>query len=283
MRVVNMSSDSIIGSISSSFYNTSGNLLVVSYLGNYMVLKRVDNQSVIDKIELLDKYRDVMPSNFVIPCFLVQLDNRDLYFAMEYVKGNSLSTVLSDTYVSLDDKKGYLTSIGGILDKMKDIRCNTSLKDFYLGDLHEDNFMVSNGMLYTIDLDGIRVNSLSPIASYLQVGTLFSSTDKYKIEDNRASFVRYLVDENTDLYCYTMIILNFLYGDNVNNMGLGEYYNYLNYLEEVGINKSLLYCFDRIISDGNNINPMNYIDSLSYKDIGRARKIVYEYNKGSLH
>lgn len=276
-----MSSDLIIGSISSSCYNTSGNLFVASYLGNYMVLKKVQSQNEINKIELLDKYRDVMPSNFVIPCFLVCLDNKDLYFAMEYVKGNNFSDILSNTCVSLCDKKGYLTSIGGILDGMKDIRCNTPLKDFYLGDLHEDNFMVSNDRLYTIDLDGIRVNSLSPIASYLQVGTLFSSvsTDKYKVEDNSASFVRYLVDENTDLYCYTMIILNFLYGDNVNNMGIGEYYDYLNYLDDIGINKSLLYCFDRVVSDGDNINPMNYIDSLSYKDVGKSRKIVYRYNR----
>lgn len=276
-----MSSDLIIGSISSSCYNTSGNLFIVSYLGNYMILKRVQSQNEINKIELLDKYRDAMPGSFVIPRFLICLDNKDLYFAMEYIKGNNFSDILSNTCVSLCDKKGYLTSIGGILDRMKDIRCNTPLKDFYLGDLHEDNFMVSNDRLYTIDLDGIRVNSLSPIASYLQAGTLFSSvsTDKYKVEDNSASFVRYLVDENTDLYCYTMIILNFLYGDNVNNMDIGEYYDYLNYLDDIGINKSLLYCFDRVVSDGDNINPMNYIASLSYKDVGKSRKIVYRYNR----
>ena len=40
-------------------------------------------------------------------------------------------------------------------------------------------------------------------------------------------FVKYKVDYNTDMYCYIMVILNFLYGDNVNNMNINDFYSKL--------------------------------------------------------
>lgn len=79
----------------------------------------------------------------------------------------------------------------------------------------------------------------------------------------------YKVDENTDLYCYTIIILNYLYGENINNMQIEEFYNYLN---NIGIDYKLLECFERIVSNGNNINPVLYIDNLTVSQIGKARK-----------
>ena len=104
-------------------------------------------------------------------------------------------------------------------------------------------------------------------------------TDKYIIEDYNPYFVKYKVDYNTDMYCYIMVILNFLYGDNVNNMNINDFYCYLDYLYKIGIDSSLLECFNSIYSDCDNINPMNYIDSLTSNQIYRAKKIVYKYNK----
>ena len=279
-----MSSKQIVSNIVLDEYNRSGSIKIVNYFNKKMVLKRIDFtrcDEIINKILFLNRYKNLMPSNFVIPEFLVLLDNKDLYMAMDYVNGNNLGDVLKDKNINICDKKKYLSYIGNVLEEMKCIRKNYLLNDFYLGDIHEDNFIVSNDKLYTIDLDDIKIDSISPIASYLQVGSLFSylHTDKYIIEDYNPYFVKYKVDYNTDMYCYIMVILNFLYGDNVNNMNINDFYCYLDYLYKIGIDSSLLECFNSIYSDFDNINPMNYIDSLTSNQIYRAKKIVYKYNK----
>ncbi len=284
MDIINMSSKQIVGNIVLDEYNRSGSIKIVNYFNKKMVLKRIDFtrcDEIINKILFLNRYKNLMPSNFVIPEFLVLLDNKDLYMAMNYVNGNNLGDVLKDKNINICDKKKYLSYIGNVLEEMKCIRKNYLLNDFYLGDIHEDNFIVSNDKLYTIDLDDIKIDSISPIASYLQVGSLFSyfHTDKYIIEDYNPYFVKYKVDYNTDMYCYIMVILNFLYGDNVNNMNINDFYCYLDYLYKIGIDSSLLECFNSISSSDDNINPMNYIDSLTSNQFYRAKKIVYKYNK----
>lgn len=284
MDIINMSSKQITSNITLDSYNTSGYLKIVNYFNRKMVLKKIDPircDEVISKVLFLNRYKNLMPSNFVIPEFLVLLDNKDLYMAIDYINGNNIGDVLKDKNINIRDKKIYLSYIGNTLEEMRHMRENSLLSDFCLGDLHEDNFIVSNKKLYTIDLDDAKIDSISPIASYLQVGSLFSylHTDKYIIEDYNPYFVKYKVDYNTDMYCYIMIILNFLYGDNVNNMDINDFYCYLDYLYKIGIDSSLLKCFNSIYSDFDNINPMNYIDSLTSNQIYRARKIVYKYNK----
>ena len=225
MDIINMSSKQITSNITLDSYNTSGYLKIVNYFNRKMVIKKIDPircDEVISKVLFLNRYKNLMPSNFVIPEFLVLLDNKDLYMAIDYINGNNLGDVLKDKNINIRDKKIYLSYIGNTLEEMRHMRENPLLSDFCLGDLHEDNFIVSNKKLYTIDLDDIKIDSISPIVSYLQVGSLFSylHTDKYIIEDYNPYFVKYKVDYNTDMYCYIMVILNFLYGDNVNNMNI---------------------------------------------------------------
>lgn len=284
MDIINMSSKQITSNITLDSYNTLGYLKIVNYFNRKMVLKKIDPircDEVISKVLFLNRYKNLMPSNFVIPEFLVLLDNKNLYMAIDYINGNNLGDVLKDKNINICDKKRYLSYIGNTLEEMRHMRENPLFSDFCLGDLHEDNFIVSNKKLYTIDLDDAKIDSISPIASYLQVGSLFSylHTDKYIIEDYNPYFVKYKVDYNTDMYCYIMVILNFLYGDNVNNMNINDFYCYLDYLYKIGIDSSLLECFNSISSSDDNINPMNYIDSLTSNQIYRAKKIVYKYNK----
>ena len=58
-------------------------------------------------------------------------------------------------------------------------------------------------------------------------------------------------------------------------MSLEEFYNYLNYLDHIGINKELLDGFYYIISNRNNINISTYIESLTSENIVRSKKNVY--------
>lgn len=77
------------------------------------------------------------------------------------------------------------------------------------------------------------------------------------------------------MYCYIIIILNYLYGSNINNINLEDFYEYLNYLEHLKINIKLLETFESIVSYKETQNPKDLIETLSCEQIIRAKHNVY--------
>ena len=69
---------------------------------------------------------------------------------------------------------------------------------------------------------------------------------KYKL-NNDINFSSYVIpDKNTDLYCYTMMIINFLFKGKANLMNRDKYYLYLDYLRSIGYSYNLLDKFYKI-------------------------------------
>ena len=58
-------------------------------------------------------------------------------------------------------------------------------------------------------------------------------------------------------------------------MTTNEFYDYLNYLELIGINKELIDCFEKILLNCDNENPVEYLSSLTTNNITMANKKVY--------
>lgn len=269
--------------------NTECELFHYSYHGREMLIKklyRYNDISFANKlytIQAIDYNKNYIPDCFVKPEYLVSISRNIEAFLIEYCNGVNLSTIFNDYSIAFEEKIGYLKNIGGLLEQMKNIRQYSPLKDFYLGDLHEDNFIANsdNKSLRVIDVDSIKIaNNGSFPSKYLSNNSLLNNTsDKYKKRLVEGQFDGYDIDENTDIYCYVIVILNFLYGGNINNISLNDFYGYLNYLNDLKIDDELLDCFNRIVSNGNNINPVNYLDSLTANQICRANKRVYKYNK----
>ena len=89
-----------------------------------------------------------------------------------------------------------------------------------------------------------------------------------------------MINENTDYYCYNIVLLNFLYGADINSLNIDEYYNYLNYLDSLKIDNLLLDSFNRIVTDNvDNINPRDAVSTLDYKILSLANKKIYEKKK----
>ena len=166
---------------------------------------------------------------------------------------------------------------------MVKIRENTDLRHFYLNDLHESNFMVNFDTkdLCVIDLDSCKIsNNFCFPSRYLTKNGLLNNVSKYNIDNYRhGSYV--LANKDSDMYCYIILILNYLFGENINNISLNTFYDYLNYLEFVGIEEGLINCFRRIVSYGENVNPSEYLSTLNSKQICRAKKKVYETVKNN--
>ncbi|HOZ88888.1 MAG TPA: hypothetical protein PK737_01455, partial [Bacilli bacterium] len=86
-------------------------------------------------------------------------------------------------------------------------------------------------------------------------------------------------NENTDLYCFSIIILNLLYGDNVQRLNLADYYEYLEYLETVGVSSELIAVFSKLYNLGNNENPLELIDQLP-DDLRSTHNLAFKYKTG---
>ena len=263
--------------------NTEGELYSFPYCDSVKLLKKLyvnDGITLAKKlftIEVLNS--NPLPDYFVIPDSLVTVDNDIVGFTIPYIDGKTLKNVLYSREIPVEIKIKYLKKIGVILDDMASLRTNTDLKHFYLNDMHESNFMIasSTNQLYVVDLDGCKINaSFSFPSRYLTRNALLNNANKYHVESDLRHGAYVMANKDSDLYCYIIIILNYLYGEYINNISIKEYYDYLNYLEFIGINKDLLDCFNKIVTDSENINPMDYLDSITETQIFRAKKKVYD-------
>lgn len=276
--------------LSKNTFNTEGQMFDIKYKNKDKILKRLYHDigvvfaNKLYTLEMLDFYKDNLPSNFVIPDYLVSIDDNIIGFTTPKKEGINLSDYIKDKSISNKEKLYYYIKIGETLNQLKNIRKYSPLKSIYINDLHECNIIINlqNKELNIIDLDSSRIlNNGCFAARYL--GSSFFIQDKphkYIYNDN-ASFNgpgTLFANENSDLYCYNMMILNFLYNGQVNNMSIDEFYNYLEYLNSIGVDKNLLDIFNDLTTTKDNKNPVNYLESLSETQIARSKKIVYEYN-----
>ena len=130
-------------------------------------------------------------------------------------------------------------------------------------------------------MDSCKIKNNKPApARFLRPNTLFATAkEKYNITSLNTDDEYVTPSNDTELYCYNMMILNYLYGKNVNSMKVVDYYNYLSYLSYLKIDNNLLNSFQRLLTNCENINPYPYLESLTQEQIYRSNYKVYKYNK----
>lgn len=277
MQIINMSKTKLNSLepliLPKNVTSTECELFKYPYYGKEKLLKklhRTDGIIFANKlytIEALNANKDSMPSNFVLPESLVSINKKIEAFTMKYIKGINLSVILNNPDITYEEKIHYLKSIGRILEQMQNIRKYTNLNNFYLGDIHEDNFLVERDKqeVYIVDLDSCKIagNKSFP-GRYLTNSSLIKyNNTKYQTLSQTDDLADYKIDENTDIYCYIIMILNYLYDGRVDRLSLDKFYDFINYLEDIKVNIELIECFNKIVVGGNNINPCNYLDTLT--------------------
>ncbi len=252
-----------------------------------MVFKKLHHQNgsvfgnKLFTIELLDSNRDFLPSCFCIPDSLVTVNGVVQGFILPKIEGRNLSDILKDNNESVETQLFYLKKVGQILEHLDKIRKNTDLSVMFINDLHESNFIVNdkNHELYVIDLDSCRIKYTQPTPSkYLTPKTLINSIQgKYQFADADCPTYGYVIaDENSDLFCYTMMFLCYIYGDNAINFTLSEYYDYLEYLRTLGYSDEFICALQSIVIHHKNENICQYLDQLTSEQIYRSRENVYK-------
>lgn len=263
--------------------STECELFKYNYYGKEKLLKKLYRTNGIIfanklyTIEALNSNKDNIPSNFIVPEVLVSINKQIEAFTMKYIKGTNLSIILNEPTITYEEKINYLKSIGNILEQMKNIRKYTELKDFYIGDIHEDNFLVDTEKqeIFVADLDSCKIaDNKSFPGRYLTTTSLLRYNEiKYSLLDEPDRIADYKVTEETDIYCYIIMILNYLYDGRIDRLSIEEFYRFINYLDDIEVNKELIESFEKIVVGAPNVNPVNYLDTLSSKQIAKARKL----------
>ena len=263
--------------------STECELFKYNYYGKEKLLKKLYRTNGIIfanklyTIEALNSNKDNIPSNFIVPEVLVSINKQIEAFTMKYIKGTNLSIILNEPTITYEEKINYLKSIGNILEQMKNIRKYTELKDFYIGDIHEDNFLVDTEKqeIFVADLDSCKIaDNKSFPGRYLTTASLLRYNEiKYPLLDEPDRIADYKVTEETDIYCYVIMILNYLYDGRVDRLSIEEFYRFINYLDDIEVNKELIESFEKIVVGAPNANLVNYLDTLSSKQIAKARKL----------
>ena len=287
MQIINMSKTKLNSLepliLPKNVTSTECELFKYPYYGKEKLLKKLHRPDGIIfanklyTIGALNANKDSMPSNFVLPESLVSINKKIEAFTMKYIKGINLSVILNNPDITYEEKIHYLKSIGRILEQMQNIRKYTNLNNFYLGDIHEDNFLVERDKqeIYIVDLDSCKIagNKSFP-GRYLTNSSLIKyNNTKYQTLSQTDDLADYKIDENTDIYCYIIMILNYLYDGRVDRLSLDKFYDFINYLEDIKVNIELIECFNKIVVGGNNINPCNYLDTLTPKQVAGARRL----------
>lgn len=221
---------------------------------NYLL----DNKDIINIDEL------VLP----IDIFYLNRDTGDIVIKEKFINNINFRYVLTSSLYSFDEKIEYFKQIGLILDKMKDVRDNTNIKDFYLCDLYTDNFILNTdtNRINVIDMDSCKINGNNNCSSYyLFENNVIDSVKKYKKKE-LSCFTEYEINENTDILCYIIMLISFISGCDINKININEFNNYMDYLVNFGLSNQLVSVLARIYSNDDNINPYLLLDELKGYD-----------------
>ena len=268
-------------------------------------------------LEMLNEYKEILPRSFVLPESLVSVDKEIKGFELPFIKGVNLEVFLKNKDISPKEKLVYLKKIGETLEQLEHIRNNSELKCIYLNDLHASNFIVDqkNKDIKVVDLDSCRIcDSKALPARYLTPLSLLTRApgqnkyDIYKKEllsENQLPILEMMSyseyesyycqysnyrdqlgfvnsNQESDLYCYVILFLNYLYGENVGILSLEEFYDYICYLEKLGFNKELVESIIKIVTSAPNDNIGPYLDTITDEQVVRANRKVYKIAKNNI-
>ena len=217
----------------------------------------------------------------VIPDSLVYVDGEFSGFAMPLIRNHrNLGALINNHLIPLSKKIPYLYQLGNIIEKVERVDGDCRLQ---FGDLNEYNFIIDTlDKVRAIDLDSAYLGIGEPLsmAYYLLKNQYIKAIpDKYKSTDNGII----IPSDNTDLYCYNMIILNALAKENLYKYDISTYYQYMWYLESLDLPNDLLESFNNIYIPKNNINPKDSLldinprleEKLDYKTFKKSQKRIY--------
>ena len=221
-------------------------------------------------LDQLSDYQEM--EELVIPDAIIYVNGNIGGFGVPLIHNHkNLGTLIHDENVSLKTKLSYLEQLGNLIDKVE--RVDSFPNKFQFGDLNEFNFVIDKDKkVKAIDLDSAYLGVGEPLemAYYLlRNGYVRSLPDKYKCTDKGVI----IPTDNTDLYCYNMILLNAISGENLYRYDIDTYYQYLDYIKHLDLPDEVLRSFYNIYIPKDNINPK---ESLNDIDCNLEKELAFK-------
>lgn len=204
-------------------------------------------------------YREI--EELVIPDTIVVVDGKITGYGMPIIKNHrNLGIIVNDDDTKLKTKLRYLKDVGTLIDK---VQKQDDEYDLNFGDLNEFNFIIDeDDNIRAVDLDSAYIGTGTPTftAYYLLKNPYIKQVpEKYRVDRSN----QVTPSDNSDLYCYNMIVLNAISGADMFKKDISLYYQYIGYLKDLGIPKDLFRCFIDIYTPAQNINPKDMLDELN--------------------
>ena len=204
------------------------------------------------------RYKNI--KELIIPDYMVVVDGKIAGFGLPLIENHkNLGNVINDD-IEIKEKLKYLKKVGNIIQKVQHIDDESFRMQF--GDLNEYNFIIDNeNNVKAIDLDSAYVGQDEPSNSaYYLLKNRYIAMVKEKYKTTSTGVI--IPSDNTDLYCYNMMILNTLANEPMYKKDISIYYSYLKHLKDIGIDKELIKCFSNIYLPVDNNNPKDMITGI---------------------
>lgn len=265
--------------------------------GSFKIIK-IDGQTKLIKTHYYTRKMDTIKTNLnilitykeaikqAIPELLLPEDyvyreiKTGVSYTLKILHGTNLYDILHDETVSPKKKIDLLKKVGKTINRFGNIP--NFPYSIHIGDLHEGNIMVTkNNKIKIIDTLSCYINesSCEPQASkYLELSNEIHNSnllDKYK-----QGYGIVIPNRNTDIFCYIYMILNTLASTETIFLSLKDLYNYLGYLEHHKFNKDFLYSVVKLFNREDNINPYEFISTITRKQFECAHHLTYKRKTG---
>jgi len=226
--------------------------------------------------ELIDNREEFNIDNLVFPDEIIAIGGEVCGYMMPYIESENLALILHNPSVESSVKIDLLRQVGKILKSVSNI--NANLKQFYLADVNENNFVVDrDNVVHAVDLDSCKIGNNLPFPSrYIHsIGNKPNLlTNKYK-KNNQGV---YIPDNNTEMACYNIMVLNTIASGRVDRLSIDEYYYYLEYLKAIGYDYEVIDYFSSVYSADLAKNPAEILDFIP-EITPRSSLKVYEWSR----
>ena len=205
--------------------------------------------------QLMQLKKRIQFEELVFPEALVSVNQIVVGYVMPWIRENiNMSLLLQNKNVSLQDKIGYLKQIYLILKDLK-VKQKKENNPFYLGDIHESNFIfnIDSQKIQAIDLDsGYFLGALAPTSKFLTFNeNLWNYSIKYPIDIRND---RHIPNDNTTILSFIYIFLNTISESKSYKWNYEQFYTYLEFLYRENVDPEFLDVLSSIYSDEPTIN-----------------------------
>lgn len=232
------------------------------YIDGNKILKvfedEYDYQIKKDILRQIEYYKSLLEkelTELVLPKKYLNINNSFAGYIMRFYPGETLNTIIHSNKYSFEQKKEYLIKIGIFLEKMHEFRENSELKNIYINDLQAGNILVlPNGNIKILDTDSININNIGmKYAYYLNQSY---ESPMHNLSKYNSVYNSIIANEQSDLYCYIMIILETITGKNISFENKEMYKGYIDKINnELYLPDELINIFYNVYEEKENINP----------------------------